>query len=85
MSCGVEVEGGISGLGISTSTTIASSKGYTLNVGPNKKVYMAYRVKYQIEKGTREYYDIVTGKVMKRNSYTVKTPISGEYALLNVK
>ncbi len=57
--------------------------GYTLNVGANKRVYMGYRVRYEIETGTRECYDIVTGKVIDHNDYTVKTPIYGEYKLIN--
>lgn len=44
---------------------------------------MGYRVRYEIETGTRECYDIVTGKVIDHNDYTVKTPIYGEYKLIN--
>lgn len=78
------VSGEINGLGISTSKSISSSIGYTLNVAPNTTVYMGYRVYYKVEKGTREYYDLVTGKVISRNSYTVKVPQYGEYKLITV-
>lgn len=80
---GTEVTGSISSLGISTSASLTSEIGYTLNVGANKRVYMGYRVRYEIETGTRECYDIVTGKVIDHNDYTVKTPIYGEYKLIN--
>lgn len=44
---------------------------------------MGYRVKYKVETGTREMYDMVTGKVVRSNKYTVKKTMYGEYALLN--
>nr|WP_295970088.1 hypothetical protein [uncultured Bacillus sp.] len=78
-----QVSGTISGLGISTSKTISNSIGYTLSVGANRKVYLGYRVYYKVEKGTRQYYDVTTGKVISSNSYTVKTPQYGQYALIN--
>ncbi|CUM80041.1 hypothetical protein GMB34_00595 [Turicibacter sanguinis] len=83
VSFGTEVSGNISQLGIATNISLSSSKEYTLNVGANKRVYMAYRVKYKVETGTREMYDMVTGRVISSNTYTVKTPQYGEYALLN--
>lgn len=79
---GTEVSGDIYGLNISTSASITSEIGYTLNVGANKRVYMGYRVYYAIEKGTRELYDIVTGEVLSSNTYTVKVPQYGEYKLI---
>ncbi|WEA39551.1 hypothetical protein VO178_04170 [Lysinibacillus fusiformis] len=82
---GTDVSGAIDGLGISTSKSITSSIGYTLNADPNKTVYMGYRVYYKVETGTREYYDLVTGKVLKSNSYTVKVPQYGEFKLINAK
>ena len=82
---GVTVSGDIYGLGISQSGSISSSTGYTLKVGKNKRVYVGYRVKYKVEKGIREHYDVVTGKVRASNSYTVKVPQYGEYALINYK
>lgn len=80
---GCSVSGNINGLYISTNGSVSSSIGYTLNVGKNKRVYMGYRVYYKVEKGINEYYDIVTGKVIRSNSYTVKTPQYGEYKLIN--
>jgi hypothetical protein len=76
------VTGSIAGLGISLGGTLTSQIGYTLNVKPNKVVYMGYRVRYKVEKGFREYYDTVTGNIISSNNYVVKIPISGEYALL---
>ena len=43
---------------------------------------MAYRVKYQVEKGTRVRTDVVTGAKVK-NSYTIKKPQTGQYSLRN--
>lgn len=77
------ISGKIDGLNISTGISKSSSKGYTLSVGGNKTVYMGYRVKYSVETGTREMYDMISGKVISSNTYTVKTPLYGEYALLN--
>lgn len=79
---GTIVSGNIANLGISTNTSISSSKNYTLNVGANKRVYMAYRVYYKVEHGTREYYDMITGEVISSNTYTIKTPQYGEYYLV---
>ena len=80
---GVEVSGTIAGLGISTSGSVSSQIGYTLNAGPNQAVYMGFRTRYEVERGTREVYDIVTGRVSSRNTYTVKRPMYGEYKLLS--
>ncbi|MBU8569496.1 hypothetical protein KM900_02700 [Bacillus subtilis] len=77
------VSGSISGLGISTAGSVASSKGYTLNVGANKRVYMAYRVRYNVEEGYNCRKDIVTGKCISKKKYVVKKPMYGEYALKN--
>lgn len=79
---GTEVSGNVYQLGISTGVSLSSERNYTLNVGANQSVYMGYRVRYKVETGTREMYDMVTGRVISSNSYTVKTPIYGEYALL---
>ncbi len=80
---GTEVSGSIHDLGISTNASVSSSVGYSLNVPANSRVYLGYRVKYKVEKGTREHYDIVTGKVLDSNKYTVKKPLYGEYKLIN--
>ena len=58
--------------------------GYSLNVGPYQRVFMGYRVYYKIEKGTREFYDVVTGEILQTNKYTVKIPQYGEYALIGI-
>lgn len=81
---GVSVSGNIFGLGISTSGSISSQIGYTLNVPKNRRVYMGYRVRYKVEKGIREVRDVVTGKKT-TNKYTVKTPLYGEYKLRNYR
>jgi len=78
-----QVSGSISGLGISTSTSVSSSLGYTLNVGPNRRVYMGFRVRYEVETGTREIVCMHTGRVLSSNSYTVRVPLYGEFALIN--
>lgn len=81
-SFGVTVSGSIEGLGISTSKILTSTKSYTLSVPKDKIVYMGYRVKYKVETGTREYYDLTTGKIISSNQYTVKTPLEGEHKLV---
>lgn len=83
VSFGCSVSGSIQGLGISRSGSVSSSMGYTLNVDKNKRVYMGFRVYYQVETGINEYYDVATGKVIRSNSYTVKKPQYGEYKLIN--
>lgn len=82
VSFGPSVAGSIYGLlDISVGGTLESETGYVLNVDPYKHVYMVYRVKYKVEKGTRECYDALTGKVLSSNKYTVKSPQHGEYSL----
>lgn len=80
---GVDVSGDVSNLSFNLSRSVSNSKNYQLEVGPNRRVYLGYRVHYTIATGTREMYDVTTGKVVKRNNYTVKTPTYGEYALIN--
>lgn len=82
-SFGTVVSGNIGGLNISTNISRSSTIGYTLHADPNSWVYMGYRVKYRTEEGTRECYDMVTGKVVSTNKYTVKTPLFGDYKLIN--
>jgi hypothetical protein len=54
-----------------------SSMGYTLNVPKNYRVYLGYRMKYNVEKGTRL---TKTGKAVRdRTPYKIKTPFYGEY------
>lgn len=77
------VSGDISGLGISTSGSISSSIGYTLNAGANKRVYMGYRVRYRVEEGYNCIVDVATGRTISKKKYVVKRPIYGEYKLIN--
>lgn len=77
------ISGSISGISVNTSGSITNSRGYTLNVGANKRVYLGYRTRYAVETGKREKYDLETGKVYSTDSYTVKRPLYGEYALIN--
>ncbi|PRR95134.1 hypothetical protein C6W20_18755 [Bacillus sp. NMCN6] len=82
---GTTSSGDIRGLTFGFNVSKSSAKGYTLNVGPNKRVYMGYRVNYNIEKGENWLVDIVTGKVMDKTKYTHKKPRFGEYGLINYK
>ena len=75
--------GEIKGLNISLGGSVSNELGYVLDVGPNKRCYMGYRVKYNIEKGTRVRIHRVTGKVVSTNTYTIKKPAYGEYKLIN--
>lgn len=77
------ISGSIYGINVNSSGSVSSSKGYTLNVGGNKRVYLGYRTQYAVETGKREQYDLATGKVYSTNNYTVKRPLYGEYALIN--
>lgn len=43
---------------------------------------MAYRAYYKAETGIRELYDIVTGKVLRLKTYTIKIPQYGDYKLI---
>lgn len=83
VSFGVSILGNATGLSISTSISISNKTEYTLKVGPNRRVYMGYRVLYKVETGTNECYDIVTGRIISSSKYTAKTPQHGEYGLVN--
>lgn len=80
---GTVVTGNIGKLGINTSVSLTNKIGYTLEVGKYSNKYMAYRVYYEVETGVREFYDMVTGRVISRNDYIVKVPQYGAYTLLN--
>lgn len=82
---GTTSSGDVRGLSFGFSASKSSAKGYTLNVGPNKRVYMGYRVNYNIEKGENWLVDVVTGKVLRKSKYTYKKPRYGEYGLINYK
>jgi|GEM_PF-5702901 len=77
-----QTSGSIQGLGISTSRSVQSGTGYTLNVGPNRRVYMAHRARYQVTTGTRVVFTPGTGRTT-YNDFTVRTPLFGEFALRN--
>ncbi|EOI05026.1 hypothetical protein UAY_00500 [Enterococcus moraviensis ATCC BAA-383] len=80
---GASVSGDIKGIKVNASGSVSSAKGYTLNIGANKRVYLGYRVRYAVETGTREVYRTASGKLHSSNKYTVKRPKYGEYALIN--
>jgi len=83
VSFDTSVSGEIKGLGISLNRSISSEVGYSLEVPKNKVVYLGYRAKYKVEKGTRVEYSFYTVQPTgKKNSYTVKKPIHGEYAVI---
>lgn len=68
---------------IGTGATLKSTVGYTMTVPPYKTQYMAYKVRYKVERGTRVTYNNVTGSIISKNSYTVKQTMYGQYALLD--
>lgn len=77
------VSGDVFGIKVDFGGSISSSVGYTLNVKPNSIVYMTFKVQYAVEEGTREKFDTITQKVVATNSYRVKKPVTGTYALAN--
>lgn len=78
----VDIKGAISGIDVISGGSITSAKNYTLPVDAGKCGYMAFRVKYKVEKGVRELYDMVTGEVISKNDYIVKVPQYGSYKIL---
>lgn len=78
-----EVSGKVQGINVKVSGSVKNSIGYTLNVGKNKRVYLGYRVKYNVEKGKRYVYNHAHRRWDFTNDYTVKIPSYGEYALIN--
>ena len=81
---GVDIEGETYGLIISASGSVSTTIGYTLNVPANSTAYMAYRVYYSVEEGTREVYDYALDRVISSNHYKVKAPLYGQYKLIYV-
>ena len=77
------ISGNIQNISVDVGGAISSSIGYTLNVGPNKRVYLGYHVRYKVESGTRVCRDRYTGRVISSNEYTVKVPQYEEYKLIN--
>lgn len=76
---GVSVSGSIYGLGISTSKSITTGIGHTINIGPYKRAYMAVRTKYKMERGIRVVKDSELRTTISTNKYTVAVPIDYEY------
>lgn len=76
-----QVSGNISGLGISASTTVTSTLGYTLSSQNEGTWYLATKPYYKVERGTRVYVNNTTGAKTETN-YTVKVPQYCTYALL---
>lgn len=76
------VSGSVVGLNMSTSKALTSSVGYSLGIEPKRTGYMGYQVYYKVEAGTREMFDVSTGKVWERNSYVVKVPQYGNYKII---
>lgn len=79
---GATTTGNVYGIQVAASASRTSSTGYILNVGANQRVYVGYRVRYSVERGTREQYDLATGRIYSVNSYNRKVPTYGEYALI---
>ncbi|MDP1420391.1 hypothetical protein Q8G35_18880 [Peribacillus simplex] len=77
------VSGSIKGLGISLGFSKSSAKHYSLDVGPNRRVYMGYRVKYAVEKGENHTINIYNGDTITKKKYKVKKVKHGEYGLVN--
>lgn len=81
LNFGVEVSGDLQGISYSASTSVATSIGYSINVPPNKTMYMAFRVRYEVETGMNARYNTITGQLVSRKPYTIKTPLYGDYFL----
>lgn len=76
------VEGEVKGITVNFGGSYTSKVGYTLNLRPNRSQYMAYRVRYKVEEGTRVMYDAETGKTIAKNKYKAKKALYGEYYLV---
>lgn len=74
--------GPINKINVTLGGSVASTLGYTLHVNPNTSAYMGFRVRYRVETGVVETYDTYSKKVIKRENYTIKRPMFGEYALI---
>lgn len=75
------ISGTTEGLTIATNKTITSTIGYTLSTSTPGTWYMAFRVRYMVETGTRNYQPGNGGPV-RTNTYTVKVPLYGQYTLI---
>lgn len=72
--------GAYSGLGFSFSKSLSSTLGYTLNLAPYQKAYMGWKVMNKVERGTR--VTKMGSNIISRDTYVVKIPQYGQYALL---
>ncbi|MGE6613043.1 hypothetical protein ACQKFG_21365 [Peribacillus sp. NPDC076916] len=77
------VSGSIKGLSISLGFSKSSANTYSLDVGPNRRVYMGYRVKYAVETGENHTINIYNGDTITKKNYKVKKVKFGEYGLVN--
>lgn len=78
---GTVLSGGYGSLGFSYNKSITSTIGYMLNVPKNSRVYLGYRVLYNVETGTR--VTKIGTAIRSRDKYTIKVPMYGEFKLLN--
>ncbi|WP_100066004.1 hypothetical protein [Miniphocaeibacter massiliensis] len=84
ISISMSVTGSVAGLSIGSNVTQKSKVGYSLSTKNKGTWYIGFRVKYNVETGTRRVRSGWSGLVRSTNKYTVKIPIkgSGEYKLL---
>lgn len=75
-----QVSGNISGLGISTSTTVTSTLGYPLSTSNVGTWYLAAQPYYKVERGIAVYVNNTTGHKTE-TAYTVKIPQYCTFAL----
>ena len=80
----VQVSGDIQGLNFNLSQKISSGVGYQMKLPSKGSYYMVYTAVYQVETGTK-VSKTVTGTVLSRKNYTVKTPLYGEFSLRRSK
>ncbi|SFE93647.1 hypothetical protein [Peptostreptococcus sp. D1] len=81
---GVIVEGAIKGLGFGLNYVLSSSTSYTVTNNVYNMAHIGCRVVYEVEKGTRVYYNAQNNKELGRNAYTYKKPKTIEYDLIKV-
>ena len=85
VSFGTTISGDVRGLNMGAEVSKTSSVGYTINAEPKTRSYMGYRVRYKVEEGENHYVDIALGKIISKKKYKKKTPLHGEYKLIEVK
>ena len=73
------VSGNIKGIvTIGTGSSITSATSRSWSIAKNKRCYAECRAEFKVERGTRKKISMNTGKVVSKNSYTVKRP-RGKY------